>query len=209
MAGDILLLKAQTALAEACEKFPLETRTAIRHLVEGAFTEIGCAVAKERQLKANLNVRPTDYLQIVEAKGAISEAFAKIGAYIGNGDKVQIDVLGHFGRTFGLLMAIKNEFVDLQIAAELSHRSRYETVPLPVLYALRDPEARPEVLTLLNGKITNAVTEKIAQLSLNTAGVKELIVSMKQKVKTEKNAIKLLKNASSLNLLLDLSVAGY
>ncbi len=209
MAGDILLLKAQTLLAQACEEFNSEIRQAIRCCVDDAFTEVGCAVATERQLKADFNVNPAKYWPIIQAKGGISEAFAKVGAYIGGATPSQVAVLEHFGRTFGVLMASKNEFVDLHIQSELRHRSRYETVPLPVLYALNDPTVRPKILPLFQSKITKTAAQNIIHLTLTTKSVHALIVDLKQKAEAEKNRITDLKNNTELSLLLDLSVIGY
>jgi geranylgeranyl pyrophosphate synthase len=209
MAGDILLLKAQTFLAQACDPFSAKFRQVIRGSIDDAFTEVGCAVATERLLKADFHVDPAKYWSIIHAKGAISEAFAKVGAHNGGATEAQVALLGHFGRTFGVLMAAKNEFIDLHVQSELSHRARYETVPLPILYALHDPTVRPKILPLLEGKITKTTTENIARLVFNTKLVQDLIVDLKAKANAEKNQLNNLKNSAELGLLLELSVAGY
>jgi geranylgeranyl pyrophosphate synthase len=207
LAGDILLLKALTLLGNACEKFPPENRRAIRKLVEEAFVEIGCATAKERKYKGNFNLDPTKYWEIIKAKGAVTDAFARVGAVAGNAKPKEVEALGHFGRSFGILMAVKYEFADLCNPAELWHRVRNETLPLPLLFALQDESVKNEILGLLHERMTWSRTERILDLALSTKQVRRLKREMRLRAKNEETALNALQgDAASFVLLLHLSV---
>jgi geranylgeranyl diphosphate synthase, type II len=207
LAGDILLLKALTLLGTACEKFPLESRQTIRRLVEEAFVEIGCATAKEREYKGNFSLDPKRYWKIILAKGAVSEAFARVGAILGNGQPEEVEALGHFGRTLGILMTVENEFLDMVNSAELGHRAKYEVLPLPVCYALQNEAVKKEILKLLAGRITRKDTQRIGELVMSTEQVQELNRKTLLMARNEENALNSLKgNKTFFMLLLQLSV---
>ncbi len=207
LAGDILLLKAQTLLNVACQNLPPKTQQTIHTTIENAFVEIACAVDQERKLKDNFHIDPKQYWRIIEAKGAVSDAFAQVGALFGQAIPEQVGALGKFGRTLGVLMAVKNEIFDLLNPQELGHRVRYETLPLPVLYGVHDLAVGAQVLQLLNGRITKTVTAQVTELCMNTKAVKTMIKKMQTRAKEEKNALGSLKNQASLGLLLDLAIA--
>ena len=209
LAGDILLLKALIQLSTAGEKYPPKTRQLIRSLVEGAFIEIGCATAKERSFKGNFNLDPIEYREIVWAKGSVSDAFARVGAIIGGGKPDEVEAMGHFGRTFSVLMTMRNEFIDMQDTVELRNRVKNETLPLPLLYALQNESAKQKLLALLRSSITIERTERISELSLGTKEVRGLIKEMESIARNEQTTLKIINgNTVSFKLLLKLSTAN-
>ncbi len=210
LAGDALLFKGLMHLHKACDEFSVEKKQVVLGLVQDAFFEIGNATANERTLKGKHAVEPEKYRKIIEAKGAVSDACARIGAVIGEGAPEEIDVLGHFGRTLGILMGVKYDFVDLFNPAELQNRAKNEVLPLPLLYALQDTAAKKQVETLLKGRLTKQKTRKIADLALKTNQVQILKKEMLTMARNEANLLKTIKgNTSELKLLLKLSIEHF
>jgi geranylgeranyl pyrophosphate synthase len=210
LAGDILLLKALTMLAEACEKLPPQTRRAIRTLVEDAFVEIGCATTKEREYKGKFDLDPRLSWKTMSAKGAISDAFSRVGATIGGGTSEEISSLGHYGRALGFLMAVRNEFADMLDPVELKNRAKNEVLPLPVLWALQNKSAKPKIMKILERGLTRVAAEEIANLAMATSQVQELKRKMKLKANNDEQTLKSLPktNGASFKMLLRLSVEG-
>jgi geranylgeranyl pyrophosphate synthase len=210
LAGDILLLKALTHLNKATESFSPITRRRILNLVEESFTEIGCATARERAFKGDFSLHPAQCREIIFAKGAVSDAFARIGATIGNGKTSEINSLGVFGRTLSVLMSMRNEFSDMLDPVELKNRIKNETLPLPLLYALQDESVRKELLTLLKNSITIEKTSRIVELALGTEEVRKLKEEMCETAQKEEIRLKS-KNwdVAPLTLLLKLSVSSF
>ena len=96
-----------------CEKLPREQRNAILSLVPEALFEISNAEAIETGLMKKLDTTPQEYLKIIRLKSVVPELHCKIGAILGNGDKRAVEVLGNYGRTFGIVSLIREEFIDL------------------------------------------------------------------------------------------------
>jgi geranylgeranyl pyrophosphate synthase len=207
LAGDALLFKGLLQLHKACEEFTVEKKHAILGLVESAFFEIGNATAKERVLKGETSLNPEKYRSLIEAKGSVSEACARIGGIIGQGTIEEIDVLGHFGRTLGFLMTLKNEFADLQDPQELLHRAKNEVLPLPLLYAFQDKSVKKEVQDLLKSRLTKQRMARIFAVTMKTKQVQQLKIEMGDLARTEEKLLKAVEgNTEPFKLLLKLSM---
>jgi geranylgeranyl pyrophosphate synthase len=208
IAGDILLLKAATQVNDACEDYPIKTRRSIRHLVEDSFFELGIATAAERSFKGKLDVDPNQYREIIEAKGAVSEACARIGGIIGQAKPPQIEALGQFGRALGVLMTLRHEFKDIGNPVELRNRLRNEVLPLPLYYAFQDEIAKEKILNLLNGRIFKKEAEQIAFIAMSTKGVQGLKAEIGAIAKNCEEGCfkKLIANIEPFKLLLKLAV---
>ena len=66
------------------------------------------------------------------------EACSRIGAMLGDGKTNEIEVLSNYGRRLGFLSRLADAVEDvLNIKGDLPNRIKYESVPLPLLYAAR------------------------------------------------------------------------
>lgn len=194
LVGDALLFKGLTMLHAACEKFPVKKGKAILKLVKEAFFELGSAEANEAKFKGNLNVTPEEYLNVVKMKASITDAYARIGAIIGGGNQKQIEVLGNYGKTLGVLTTLREDFIDIYEPDELQNRFKNECLPLPVLYAIQDEKTKREIITKLgHGKITDEEAYKIVEIVLNNKQVQNLIKQMHSMVKETKHVLEIIK----------------
>lgn len=186
LAGDALLFRGLTLLHEACEKLPEKQRQIILNLIKQAFFEIGSAEAKEIGFKGKYNLAPREYRDIIKTKAAVADASARIGAILGEGNPKEIDTLGHYGRTLGVLMTIRDDFIDIFEPNELKNRAKNECLPLPILYAFQNAEKKSEIARLLKkNKVTKQETQTVVDLVMSTKEVQSLKEEMKLLIKRE------------------------
>jgi len=204
LAGDALLFKGLILLHEACDKLPEKQGRAILNLTKQAFFEIGNAEAKEVGLKGNFDLDPREHRNIIETKAAVAEITARIGAILGGGNSKEINTLGHYGKTLGILMTIRDGFVDLFEPDELRNRVKNECLPLPILYAFRNKGKKSEIVRLLRkDRMTEQETEEILDLIMDMKEVQELKKEMRSLIEKEENLLTHIKrNRKSLELLL-------
>lgn len=179
LAGDALLFKGATLLNEACEKLPEKQGKTILNLTKQAFFEIGSAEAKEATLKGKYDLTPEEYYHIIEMKAAVAEANARIGAIVGGGKPKQIEALGCYGRTLGILMSIRYDFVDIFEPEELKNRVQNEILPLPLLYAFTNPKTKNTIMPiLLKTNITEDDAQTVVSTMFKSRGVRDLKENM-------------------------------
>ena len=195
LAGDALLIEGMYLLHSALEGFPKNKRTEILELVKQAFFDLSSAEADEAVFRGSIDLPGEQYLEIIKKKVAVAEATAKIGAILGDGTVEQVETLADYGRTLGLLLTIRDEFIDVFESDELVNRARNEILPLPVLYAFQDPTKKDVILQLLKGrKLTSEKTDKIVDIVTDANETQELKREMKRLVQRG------LRNASSLEV---------
>ena len=208
LAGDALLFKGMLLLHEACAEFPAKKQQSLFDCVEQSFFKIGNAISSERSFR----LKPVDlvsYRKAIESKGGVSEACAEIGAIIGGANPQEANGLRNFGKTLGILMAIKNEFTDLQDPKELANRLKNEIMPLPLMYALEDVSVKKQIMALLQGRMTKQKAELVAELAMKTEQVKKLKKEMRSMVVAEEKLLEPIKvNVDVFKLLLRSSLEG-
>ena len=68
--------------------------------------------------------------------------------------------LGQFGRTYGINSIIIEEFADMLNVEELRNRLKNEYSPLPIIYALQNPQIKANLLPLLNSDTLNESAQR-------------------------------------------------
>lgn len=172
--GDALLFKGFILLHEANKKVPVEKMDYIISIIENAFVELGDAEALELEFRRRLDVAPEEYLHMIEKRAANVEAHTVIGAILGGGTPIEIDALGKYGRILGTLLIIQDEFIDMLDAEEFRHRTKYECLPLPLLYALQNPKIKQKVDRILKRGITKRDMETLLSIVNSSKEVKDL-----------------------------------
>ena len=186
LAGDALLFKGFITLYKACEALPADQKQAVIKLTQEAFFRISSAEAKESSLKGKFDAMVADdFLDLVKTKAAVGEASAKIGAILGGGTPKEAEVLGHYGKTLGVLLTIRDEFIDVFDLAELQNRAEKEWLPLPILLTLKDSAKADELKHLFKGHVTRKEQECIFDIVINSKETRELKKQMREMVKEE------------------------
>jgi geranylgeranyl diphosphate synthase type I len=207
LAGDALFLKGIYLLHEGCKIFPKNKEEEILTAIKKTFFEMSSGVAKEASFRGKTSIPLEEFLSIVEKKVATVEATMKIGAIIGGGTEQEIAILSHFGRTYGLLLSLRDEFVDVFEFSEIKNRLANECLPLPILLALQDETKRELLTNIFNKGITPENVEEILNLSIDCSASKNLIVQMKDLVKKETCEISSINvNKETLSLLIESTV---
>lgn len=180
LVGDALLFEGLALLCRECDAFSEEQKRKILILVTEAFYKISKAEAKEAVLKGKLDIQPEKYLEILRLKNVVPEVHCQIGAVIAGANDEVISKWGEFGKTYGDISSIAEEFADLLTPDELENRIKNECPPLPFLYALKNPTARCKILQLASSEtISAANVKRAADIVLGLKEVQDMCKKMK------------------------------
>jgi geranylgeranyl pyrophosphate synthase len=205
LVGDALLFEGVTLLNRACDDFPKEKGKIIKDFIKSGFFELGIAEAKESSLKGKWNITPEEFLNIMKMKAAVAEATARVGAVIGEATLEVIEDWGKIGRILGMLSNIRDEFVDIFEAEELRNRRENECLPLPLLYAMRDPKAKEKIIILLKKRdLTDDYAMEVANIVLKTKEVQKLRAEMESLIENGYNLLSKYGKREKIDLLRNL-----
>ena len=154
---------------------PAEKLECILDVVERSFFELGDAEALELNLRQRTDVAPEEYLHVIRKKAADVEALAHIGAILGGGSEEEIKALCKYGRSLGMLMILRDDLGDMLDFGEFPHRVKKEVLPLPLLYSLRDPGSREELIRILRKRrIGKRDVRRVLEIAYQTGALKSL-----------------------------------
>jgi geranylgeranyl diphosphate synthase, type I len=185
LAGDILLAQGLYLLHDACENQSKENKREILDSILGAYYEICAGEAQEVSFRGKLDISKNTYLDIIRHKVAAAEATTRTGSISGGGSKEEIDLLSHYGRTYGVLLALRDEFIDIYEPDELSNRVNKECIPLPILLALKDKSRGPLILELLEKEKTEETIDSLVNLTIDFEETRALVDEMIQLTEKE------------------------
>ena len=152
----------------------------IMDIVKDTFFELGESEALELEFQGRLDVTPKEYLSTVRMRAANVEADARTCALIGGGTEAEVEAFSKYGRALGMLLIIRDDFVDMFEEEELLHRFDFECLPLPLLYALQNTQVRKELVPMLERKTTFDL-DRVLNIVLDSDEInslRELIESM-------------------------------
>jgi geranylgeranyl diphosphate synthase type I len=203
LTGDAFIVTGLNLLHEACEKLSTNVRAEVLRLVRKAFFGISSAEAKESALRKEGSIVPEEYLEMIKTKSAVSEATARIGAIIGGGSDEEVEILAGFGRCFGILMTVKDEFIDIFELEEMRNRLKNEWLPLPILYTMKDKEKASELVLLLrNGRLTKRKLERVLEIVLESEGTDQLRKEMCDMIKAQEEKLRFIERNQEKFLLM-------
>ncbi|MDH5460622.1 MAG: polyprenyl synthetase family protein [Candidatus Bathyarchaeota archaeon] len=180
LVGDAFLMKALVLLHQLENQFPTAKMNAIWTTVDSRFFELGNAEALEALWKGNMDLSVEEYWRILTMKAATFEAHARIGAIIGGGKQKIVDLLANYGRTLGILLSIREDFIDVFEPTELQNRMKNECLPLPILYAFKNPQTKKAILNYLSKK---EISEKDAATIVDILFEEENVEVLRNQVK--------------------------
>jgi geranylgeranyl pyrophosphate synthase len=198
LAGDALMIEGLIQLSHMPGVPENLARKAIMVIQDGLF-ELGSAEMEELRYVRNLDVTARSYLRIVRMKGADVESYTRVGAILGGGSKKEIDALGTFGRSLGMICIIRDDIEDtFNDLVECRSRLTKESLPLPILYSLEDDR----IGTMLRGfwarseqnQITDAELEQLIDIIHENQGFEKGQALIDRYIRTAKAAVSPLKN---------------
>ena len=204
LVGDALLFKGFTLLYEAVEKgIPAEKAAVIIVIIKNTFFELGDAEALELQFRGRIDITPEEYLRVVRKKAADVEAHTRISAILGGGSKEEIEALREYGRLLGMIIVLRDDWVDMVDFEEIAHRIKMECLPLPLLYALQSPKINSKLSSILFKKtITERDAKIILEVTDEAGGLRNVEQLMQEIARNACSFVKdLKKNRLALQLL--------
>jgi geranylgeranyl diphosphate synthase type I len=208
LVGDALLLKGFTLLHEAVEKgIPAEKVAVIINIIKNAFFELGDAEALELQFRGRIDIAPEEYLRVVRKKAADVEAHTRISAILGGGSKEEIEALGEYGRLLGIIITLRDDWIDMVDLEEIAHRIKMKCLPLPLLYALQSPKTKSKLSHILFKETTTKRDAKIILEATDEAGGLKRADQLMQEI--ARNAHSFVKNLKKNRLTLQLLTESY
>ena len=176
LVGDALLLKGFASLRESLRKIrPLEKAADISNIINDAFYELGDAEALELQLRRRIDITPETYLHVVRKKASDVEAHTRISGILGNGSRGDVEALGQYGRLLGMIIILRDDFIDALDLNEALHRLQKECLPLPLLYALQKPNTGSVLAHILSQEeVSREHIERILDLTETAEGFKRV-----------------------------------
>ncbi len=205
LAGDALLFRGFFMLQKALDAFSNAQKKVVFELTEKAFFGISSAETAESILREKSCTPPAEeYLKMIESKAAVSEATARIGAVLGEGTADEAEILGDYGRAIGILLAVRDEFIDVFDLDELKNRIAKECLPLPILFALKNSEKADEIMGIIKkAQVTKRQQECLVDKVVESKETQQLIKYMKLMVKKESAQLRLLeKSKIELSIIL-------
>lgn len=204
LTGDILLLEGLYLLHRACESFDTTCKNQIFDIVKRAFFSISSAEAEEASIRGNFNITSEEYFKIIETKVAVAEATTKIGAIIGNGTAEQIEAMSNYGKTYGILLAVRDEFIDIYDPIEVKNRAENECLPLPILVTFKSKRKKKKITELLKrDTITDSAIDQILETVACSKHVQTFKKGMFSIINKQKQQLAKIKNSrKTLELLL-------
>jgi len=143
LVGDLLIVKAWATAHEMISKACSPTKFAnIIGAYESLSVEICEAEFMETLCKRKVDTDLEYYKNILWKAMAETEACSRIGAMLGDGSANEVQALSEFGRKIGYMSRLADDMEDcLNVKGDLLHRIKYESVPLPLLYAAKTSTA--------------------------------------------------------------------
>ncbi len=195
LVGDAFLMKALVLLHKIEKQIATEKMDAIWNTIDSLFFELGDAEALEASLKGNIDVSAEQCFRILKMKASTFEAQMRIGAIIGGGEQDVVDLLGDYGRTLGILVSIREDFIDIFEAEELQNRAKNECLPLPIIHAFKNKQTKKTIMTYLaQQKITDDDAEKIVDIVFEDENVEVFRTEVMRLAKEACNSISSIPN---------------
>jgi len=204
LVGDALLFKGFTLLHGAIkERIPPEKVAAIINIIKKTFFDLGDAEALELQLRGRTDITPEEYLRVVRKKAADVEAHTRISAILGDGSKEEIESMGEYGRLLGMIILLRDDWIDMVEFEEIAHRIKREHLPLPLLYALQSPKTKSKLSSILfKETITKRDARIILEATDEAGGLRHVEQLMQEIARNANSCVKdLKKNKSAFQLL--------
>lgn len=169
LAGDFLLARASEIAASLGTEVAALLAHTICQLCEGEVGQLAHAYDPDRPEDA--------YLAAIAGKTAsLMATSARIGSLVAGADRPVVETLTTYGRAFGMTFQIWDDVRDLvatpeELGKPAGHDMVEGTYTLPVIRALADPVAGPELRELLGSALEPDARDRARHLVCSTGAV--------------------------------------
>jgi len=173
--GDAFLIKGFKLFVDSTAILPKEKEKEALETVKKLTFEVGNAHAIEVGLKERKDIVPDDYMSVIEMKAAGIELDMHLGALFGGGKDAEVKALTKLGRIVGVLVMLREEFIDIFEIEELCQRILVHDLPIPLLFAMQDQKAKRKVSEIISkAKITQDNVDELLDFTLKATPVVKL-----------------------------------
>jgi geranylgeranyl pyrophosphate synthase len=145
---------------------------------------MGNGHALEIGLKKKSSISPENYLRITEMKAASIEGDMYLGALFGGGKDADVEILAKIGRILGILATLRDDLIDVFDIEELFQRISTKDLPLPLLFAMREREAKRKIKAIISkDDMTEDDISKLVDITLKASPVIRLRNKMQLLIK--------------------------
>jgi len=172
--SDVLFFKGFTLLRKNLEigVSPSTANEILKTINNVWCYEQSCSEFMEIKSKGRWNVSLKKCLNKIRMRASELETITRAGGILGGGSEKEIESLGSYGRLIGTASILRDELIDMLEFDVLKHRIRNESLPLPLIYATRNSEVCPKILSILRKKIlTIDDLEKITEMTKKAGGL--------------------------------------
>jgi geranylgeranyl diphosphate synthase type I len=213
LVGDLLIVKAWTFAHELIRKTGNPTKIAdVLEAYGNLSVEICEAEFMETQCRRKVDTDLEYYEDVLWKEMAETEACSRIGAMMGDGKPSEIEALSEFGRRLGFISRLADEVEDcLNVKGDLPHRIKYESVPLPLLYAAKcSTEKCARIKKLVNkNKVGPSDITSLLRFCFETEAFKYVCNLAKKNEEEAQRKLSFLKQSSARNTLLAIINGAY
>jgi len=212
LVGDLLIVKAWTFAHEMIRKTGNPTKIAdVLEAYGNLSVEICEAEFMETQCRRKVDTDLDYYENVLWKEMAETEACSRIGAMMGDGKPSEIEALSEFGRRLGFISRLADEVEDcLNVKGDLPHRIKYESVPLPLLYAAKFSTEKYAIIKKIVNKnrISPSDMKSLLKLCFETEAF-EYVRNLAKKNKEEAHRkLSILRPSTACSLLLVITNAA-
>lgn len=171
--GNAFLIEGFKLFTDTAERLTKEKRQKALEKLKTLMFEMGNAHGLELAFN-KINGNPDEYMKIIEMKAAGIEADLCLGAIFSGATDVVVDALAKIGRILGILITLREDFIDIFEIEELRQRLAEHDLPLPLLATIQG-ESNGELQTIIQKRrISQADAEKLLEITLNSKPAQEI-----------------------------------
>ena len=173
--GNAFLIEGFKLFVDSSLILPKEKEKSAFETLKKLLFEVGNAHALEIGLKKRKSFTPNDYMRITDMKAASIEADMYLGALFGGGEDAEVEVLARVGRILGILATLRDDLIDVFDIGELRQRIFVQDLPLPLLFAMHDQEAKGDVMNIISkSALTNSDVAMLVDFTLEAKSTVQL-----------------------------------
>jgi heptaprenyl diphosphate synthase len=169
VAGDYLLARSAAIAAELGTEIASLLAHTLGQLCHGQVTEVRSSFQVTRT--------EADYFSAISGKtAALMAASCRIGALTGQATRNEIEAFTAFGRCFGMAFQLRDDILDViakdgELGKPAGQDLAEGIYTLPVLRALDDPDAGPELRTMLGQRLGQPERDKARGIVAVSSGI--------------------------------------
>ena len=180
VAGDYLLSRSAAIAAALGTEVAGLLATTLGQLCEGQIVEVRSCFKTDRS--------EGDYFAAIAGKtAALMSASCRIGALTSGARRDEVDAFTQFGRALGMVFQLRDDVLDVvaddgELGKPPGQDLAEGVYTLPVLLALRDPDAGPELRTLLGQPLGQPEREKARSIVSESKAIEKTVAVARRHV---------------------------